>query len=902
MRAWFAFVLRNRIAVLLVLGAITALAALSASRAIFASSMSRLFLGENPAFTRYIERSEAFGGDEMVIVGFDAPELLSPETRARLERVAAEISEWAEVKRVLTVLDANRIEWRAGSLTVTPYLDEIDGPRRSDAPAVADEGGWGDEPDDTGWGDGADDVGWAELTDGAAPAGAERPAAETPQAPSPAADPPGAEPQDSPDTPNDGPKSPAADPSAGPDGRAPPNAEQPTDAPEAEPGTPAAPATADTPAATDTPAAPDADIAARRAALLEELRQDPFAGSVLVATEGPGTTIIVEMVPDADRKAEAGPAIVKRVEGVLAANGIAPADQHFVGQMAAMTELLEQSKIAITHIFPFTALILLITVWLLFHRLWPAVLAAGVALLAVLWTMGFAIMLDGEISVLMALVPSVILIVAFSDVVHLVSAYLIELGHGRSKEDAILASAEDVGRACLFTSLTTFLGFVSLSFVPTPVFRLFGVVMGFGVAVALIIAMLVTPVLFSFMPAPAPLRTGATSWVQGVVDRVLDAMRRLATGHPWKVIAVFGIALTLAIIGTTRITIETDILARLDEDARLTRDVAWFERGFSGANIVDVYVEAPDRDGLLEPERIKRIAELQAHLVAMPEVDASHSYVDLLGEIHAQLGDDRQPGALPTTRPMAAQYLLLFEMADGGSVDTLLDFERKLGRVRLWLGDAGFRASERVGDAAAAWGAEHFTDGTVVEPTGLAYLLGDWLDMILNGQAAGLTFSVVTIALMMMIALRAFGAGLWSMIPNLFPLLILTGWLGGVWDYADSDVFVVLVIAIGIGVDDTVHFLVRFRSESRRTADRELALKRTFDFAGRAILMTTVILALGFLPFATSGYFTSRILGTLLPACLVLALLADLLLAPAMAAVGWFTFAPDLADRPEPED
>ena len=128
------------------------------------------------------------------------------------------------------------------------------------------------------------------------------------------------------------------------------------------------------------------------------------------------------------------------------------------------------------------------------------------------------------------------------------------------------------------------------------------------------------------------------------------------------------------------------------------------------------------------------------------------------------------------------------------------------------------------------------------------------------------------------------------MLPNLFPLLVLAGWIGGVWPSADSDIFIVLVIAVGIGVDDTIHFLVRYRSECRRTPDRRLALERTFDFAGRAIVMTTVILTAGFLPFATSDYFSAWILGTLLPACLVLALLADLLLVPAMAAVGWIRF------------
>ena len=128
------------------------------------------------------------------------------------------------------------------------------------------------------------------------------------------------------------------------------------------------------------------------------------------------------------------------------------------------------------------------------------------------------------------------------------------------------------------------------------------------------------------------------------------------------------------------------------------------------------------------------------------------------------------------------------------------------------------------------------------------------------------------------------------MIPNAFPLLVLGGTLGLVYDEVDSDTLFLAMLAIGIGVDDTIHFLMRFRLERSRSTDRQEALIRTFEFAGRAIIMTTVTLALGFAPFVLSGYFSIWILGVYLPLTLVVALLADLLLVPAMAQVGWIRF------------
>lgn len=761
MRTWFRFVLAHRAAVLVVVGLITALAVASAARGVFASSIGRLFLGESPGWQRFLERADRFGGDETIIIGFDAPDLLSVEMRGRIGRVADRIAEWPEVERVLTALDARRIEFRGGGLRVEPYAEDIE-------------------------------------------------------------------------------------------------------------------------ALDDDPAA--------RAALLEEMRRDPFVGATLLARDGPGTAVVVELTQEGDRAAEQGPKLIARVHEAFAAEGFARDDLHTVGQIAAVAALVEQSEIAIYRVLPLTAVALLIAVWLLFHRLWPALLAGGVSLVAVVWTLGLSVQLDPQISIMMAMVPAVILIVAFSDIVHLASAYLIELSHGKDKTDAIMASAEDVGRACFFTSLTTFVGFVSLSFIPTPVFRLTGVVLGFGVAVALLIAMTVVPILFSYFPAPAPLRTGATRGAQRGVDALLGALRRLAIGRPWLVIAGFGVCIAAAGIASAGFRVETDIVARMGADDPLRRSVDWFEARFAGTNIVDVYVEAPEPGGLLDGDRFTRLAKWQAALEGEAIIDDAQSFVDLMGVLHRALtADVPEAGPLPTTRPQLAQYLLLFEMAGGEGLDQIIDFDRQLMRVRLRLGGNGFRQSEDAGDAAVRLAAEHLADSATVEPTGMSYLLGDWLDSIIAGQRRGLGVSVGTIALMMIVALRAFGAGLWSMIPNLFPLLMLTGW-AGLYDTIDSDIFLVLIIAVGIGVDDTVHFLVRLRSETARTASRREALDRTFDFAGRAIVMTTIILTAGFLPFASSDYFTTQILGTLLPACLVLALLADLLLVPAMAAVGWIRF------------
>jgi predicted RND superfamily exporter protein len=428
---------------------------------------------------------------------------------------------------------------------------------------------------------------------------------------------------------------------------------------------------------------------------------------------------------------------------------------------------------------------------------------------------------------------------------------------------------------------------VSLSLIPTPVFRSLGLILGFGVAVALLLAMTLVPALFAVMPEPKPLRRGITSFVQTGLDTILAGMQELATRRPRLVIPVFVALLAASLTGITGITIETDFARRLAPDNRIRRDQAWFETYFGGTTMLDLYLSVPEKDGLLDPSLIASAARYQAALQELPEVDDAFSLINLLERIHIEMHeDDHGVAPLPTTRPALAQYLLMFEMAGGEDLQRLIDFDRRTMRIAVRLKEQGVRSCYRVGKQAVLMGQQNLGHRVTLEASGLSYLLGDWLDAIIQGQVSGLFLSVFTIATMMVLALRSLGMGLWSMIPNLFPLLVLGGYVGIFWDQADSDVIMVAIIAIGIGVDDTIHFLVRYRIEAARSQDTLTAVRRSFAFAGRAIVMTTFILVAGFIPFAVSDYFTTHMLGTQLPMCLLVALLTDLLLVPALVRVG----------------
>ncbi|MCB9487335.1 MAG: MMPL family transporter [Deltaproteobacteria bacterium] len=629
----------------------------------------------------------------------------------------------------------------------------------------------------------------------------------------------------------------------------------------------------------------------KREALRSELVSDHFVGGLLVSKDGKHTALMIEMEGGDRRPAELTVQIMKDIRRSFEEAGFEKGAIKLVGQPVSLAASMEATNFNLKRIFPITAVMLIIAVWLMFHRFWPVVFTMGVAIVAVLWTMAFTVLIDRHISVLVAIIPAVILVISFSDVVHLCSAYLLELGRGQSKHDAILAAGEDVGKACLYTSLTTFVGFVSIAMVPTPAFRQLGLSLGFGVGVALLLAVVLSPILFKLFPQPKPWREGATLVLQRALDRVLAGAAKFGRRRAWLATGVFAVILILSIMGCLRMHFEADITKRFDPDHPVRTDLAFYETRFVGSNIFEIYVTAPETDGLLDPELFSRIAAFQDELEAQHDVGKIQSLVDLMRLMHQALnGLDPSSKDLPATHDALAQYLLLFESSGGSDLERIVDFDRRTMRMTIYLDNQAIRATSELGRRAAVLAEKHLGDRAEVQVTGVIYLIGLWLDQIIIGQGRGLITAVVVITLLMMVALRSVRVGLASMIPNLIPLLALGGWLGWTWDPVDSDLIMIGMIAIGIGVDDTIHFLMRYRIESARCATVAEAIGNTFYFSGRGIIITTVILIMGFAPFELSSYSSLKAQGTLLPLTLIVALLADLYLVPALVTLGVMRF------------
>jgi predicted RND superfamily exporter protein len=624
--------------------------------------------------------------------------------------------------------------------------------------------------------------------------------------------------------------------------------------------------------------------------LLVELTTDPMTRDWLVSPDGRHTVAIVEFAPR-ERSAEVAPKVVDDILAAFSAAGFSDAQVHRGGIVAVLAELIHQAWYSLEKALPLAALVLTLSVYLMFHRLWPVVITLLITLLAITWTMGLAVLLYGHVNIMTTMIPALTLITCFADVIHLCSAYLLELEAGRTKDRAIRRVGREVGTACGYTSVTTFLGFVAMTLVPAPIFKQLGLLMGFSVAMALFMALTLVPIFLSALPAPRPWRDRRGGGIQLWLDRLLRQAVRVATGRPRAVVALFGLLMAAAVFGAWQLTFETQFSRRLGPANPIRVGLAYFQQHFPGTNPLDIYIDTGRRDGLLSPALFAKVAELESAVEQRPEVVQVASVVDLVRRLYRELDPaaaGRNP--LPDDRRLLAQLLLLFEMSGGRDLDRFVDAERRTLRLSARLGDMGVIEMAAVGRAIVADADRRLGPGVVTEVFGLEYLLGEWVDEVVRGQRRGLAFALATIAVMMAVAMRSVRIGLISMVPNTLPLMVLLGYTGLFWHRVDTDTLAVLIVAIGIGVDDTIHFLMRLRFESTRQSDLALIIGNTFHYSGRAIVITSVILAMGFAPFAGADYFSVRIFGTLLPVSVAVALAADLLLVPAMVQLGWIRF------------
>ena len=628
------------------------------------------------------------------------------------------------------------------------------------------------------------------------------------------------------------------------------------------------------------------------AALKTDALNNPLYIGNLVSNDGNGAILAVHFDPTLNTQ-ELGDKV--DAIGALAA-AEAPTFRRFVsGPIVARLETGRTLFSDIRVVFPLAVFATLLVSMIGLRSLSGVILPLLANAISLLITIAIFIHAGHALNFVTIIMPPVIFVVGFAYAVHVVSDFERALYAGMEKLDAIKHSLNDVFIPLTLTAFTTSIGFISLTTSNIETIQIFGIYSALGTLLSWLLAVLLVPVGLRFLPSKANYREG-DSFLLNLAPKVskFDLDNR-------KAILFCGFLLGVAsVISANHINVGTDYLRNFPEDSDIRKNFAEVGKSFAGAVPLQILVESDVPNVFKNPEDLQALDKLQRWLAAQPEIGGSVSFVDYMRMLHLTFVPDIDPAAaIPSTYNLADQLLSL---GAGDDVERFADarYKSTLMHVRSTavssneLGKLVVRIEQRLAELP-----EHLR-GKV---TGSSVLLAQTMDEITRGQILSLSGALIVIYLILSVLFGSLRVGAVALIPNLLPIAAFFGILGVTGITLNLATSLVATVALGIAVDDSIHYFSRFNTESRRLANEQLGVEQAIRAIIRPVTFTTAALCAGFLALLVSDLRNQVEFGILAAATLFLAWAVDLTLSPALSSglrfvTLWEVLAIDLGSEP----
>jgi predicted RND superfamily exporter protein len=524
--------------------------------------------------------------------------------------------------------------------------------------------------------------------------------------------------------------------------------------------------------------------------------------------------------------------------------------------------------------------------YFLFRRLAAVAIPVVVVWLSLLATLGIMVMLGIPGSTSVEILPAFLGTVGVCASVHILAIVYQRLRAGSTREGAIVFALAHSGLPVVMTSLTTAAGMMSFVTAQLAPVTHLGIVAPIGIVLALLYTLVLLPALLAMAPLERRAGSGEVR-VASAVNRVLVAAADSSARHPWRILALAALLVAVSAAGAARVRFSHDSLDWLPESDPLRVAFELIDREMKGSVSLEVVVDSGRENGLLEPALLARLEAAARYAESLEvgpiRVGKSLSIVDVLKEIHQALNENRpEHRRLPGDRKLVAQELLLFESSGSDDLEELVDGQFRRARLSLrvpWADAMLYPAFLRELRA----GLERILGDEIdFQLTGFLKLISGVLGGMVVSMFRSYGFALLVITPMMMLLLGSLRLGLLSMIPNLIPVLFTLGVMGWLGLPLDASTIMIGAIVIGLAVDDTIHFMHRFQRSFAATGDAQEAIRDTLLTTGAAMLFTTLALCAGFLTFTFATMTNIVRFGVLGAMAIVVALLADLLVGPAL--------------------
>lgn len=519
---------------------------------------------------------------------------------------------------------------------------------------------------------------------------------------------------------------------------------------------------------------------------------------------------------------------------------------------------------------------------LLFRRLSPMLLCVAVVVPATLSTFGLAAAFRIPFSAPAQLAPSFLLAIGVSYSVHLVTIFLADLAAGRTRLQSLEHALRHSGLPILLTGITTSVGLLSFLAAEMKPIKEMGMISSIGVGVMLVYAMVQLPAMLAILPM-----RGSVVRPDRLVDRILGFLAASSARHPWKIVGASVLIAIGAVAGMTQLRTSSDPVSWFPNDHPYWISAELLNQRFGGTSAIEIIVDTGRLDGLKEPEVMRRLDEIEGlvdrHREKGAKLSHTSSVVDILKETHQALNaNDPNFHFVPEDERLLAQELLLFENSGSDDLEKVVDtqFSRARYTIRSKWTDGVFMGPflrKFVPELNALIG-----DVARVEATGMSALISRTVDAVTASMLKSYGLALCLITPLMILLIGSLRSGLVSMVPNLVPILCTMGMMGAIGIPIDMFTLLAGCIAIGLAVDDSIHFIAGFRRYLGEGQDPVQAVESTMRSTGRALLFTSIVLISGFGVLLVSEMLNLRNVGGLTTFAIAMAFLLDVTVTPAL--------------------
>ncbi len=524
--------------------------------------------------------------------------------------------------------------------------------------------------------------------------------------------------------------------------------------------------------------------------------------------------------------------------------------------------------------------------WLLFRRLSGIIIPGIIILCSFLSTLGFMAHFNMPITIMTTMLPAFLLAVGVADAVHILSVFYRHYHQGSNKEDAIALAVGHSGLPIVLTTLTTAISLLSFTFTELIVIAQMGVYSAIGIILALVFTIVLIPAILPFFPIKQQ-QTGGEERQTFFVDRLLLSCADFSTTHPLKILAASLVIFLISIFFVFQLKFGFNIVDLLPDSANIKKDLAIFDRELKGSATLEVVVDTKKVNGIKDPWVLNQIENLSGRIINFKNdymaVGKIISINDIVKEIHQALNEnDSAYYKIPQDQETVSQELFLFQTSGSDELQRIVDSNFSKTRIIIKTTWADATVAEDFMNKVQKQFQDLFQDKADISATGIMAIAVRALNAAVQSMGKGYMYAFLAITILMILLVGNVKMGLIIMIPNVLPIFLIMGIIGYLNIPLDIITMLIGCIAIGLVVDDTMHFIYNFQRYFNQSGDARKAVQQTMVSTGRAIFITSIILCSCFFVEVFASVKSIIRFGLLTGTTILFALIADFILAPAL--------------------